>query len=201
MYVVLPITRVLHSGSNNYLHNTWLTVPCCCCCPDPSCFPPAGGRTSEGFFQIKGGIESAIARGLAYAPYADLVWFEVSKLALAGNRAVLSHQTGMLACVRCGLCSMQAHQTFFIALLVQLMVLAAACSWLSTALVWLLSMKCAPAPLAACVSIWLTLNAFGLVWHGTACSVGCPGSCMQLAFNSSGLAAVTKCAPAPLAPC
>jgi isocitrate lyase len=47
----------------------------------PACLlllPAAGGRTSEGFFQIKGGIESAIARGLAYAPYADLVWFEVS---------------------------------------------------------------------------------------------------------------------------
>ena len=33
-----------------------------------------GERTSEGFFHIRGGIESAIARGLAYAPYADLIW-------------------------------------------------------------------------------------------------------------------------------
>src|ERR1700683_2902941 len=33
-----------------------------------------GERTSEGFFRIRGGIESAIARGLAYAPYADLIW-------------------------------------------------------------------------------------------------------------------------------
>src|ERR1700749_485678 len=33
-------------------------------------------RTPEGFFRIKAGIESAIARGLAYAPYADLVWCE-----------------------------------------------------------------------------------------------------------------------------
>jgi isocitrate lyase len=41
-----------------------------------------GGRTSEGFFQIRGGIESAIARGLAYAPYADLVWFETSEPSL-----------------------------------------------------------------------------------------------------------------------
>src|ERR1700739_393356 len=32
-----------------------------------------GERTSEGFFRILGGIESAIARGLAYAPYADLI--------------------------------------------------------------------------------------------------------------------------------
>ena len=37
-----------------------------------------GERTSEGFFQIRGGLESAIARGLAYAPYADLIWCETS---------------------------------------------------------------------------------------------------------------------------
>ena len=37
-----------------------------------------GERTSEGFFRINGGIESAIARGLAYAPYADLIWCETS---------------------------------------------------------------------------------------------------------------------------
>ena len=35
-------------------------------------------RTYEGFFNIKGGLENAIARGLAYAPYADLVWCETS---------------------------------------------------------------------------------------------------------------------------
>src|SRR5712691_541077 len=34
-----------------------------------------GERTTEGFFRIRGGIESAIARGLAYAPYADLLWW------------------------------------------------------------------------------------------------------------------------------
>lgn len=33
-------------------------------------------RTHEGFFYIKGGLENAIARGLAYAPYADIVWCE-----------------------------------------------------------------------------------------------------------------------------
>src|SRR5262245_56678217 len=32
-----------------------------------------GERTAEGFYQIRGGLESAIARGLAYAPYADLI--------------------------------------------------------------------------------------------------------------------------------
>ncbi len=37
-----------------------------------------GERTPEGFFRIKAGIETAIARGLAYAPYADLVWCETS---------------------------------------------------------------------------------------------------------------------------
>jgi isocitrate lyase len=37
-----------------------------------------GQRTSEGFYTIRGGFEMAIARGLAYAPYADLVWCETS---------------------------------------------------------------------------------------------------------------------------
>lgn len=37
-----------------------------------------GERTSEGFFRIRGGIDSAIARGLAYAPFADLIWCETS---------------------------------------------------------------------------------------------------------------------------
>ncbi|HYE65144.1 MAG TPA: isocitrate lyase [Pyrinomonadaceae bacterium] len=38
-----------------------------------------GGRTVEGFFQIRGGLDSAIARGIAYAPYADMVWCETSE--------------------------------------------------------------------------------------------------------------------------
>ena len=33
-----------------------------------------GERTPEGFFAIRGGLDSAIARGMAYAPYADLIW-------------------------------------------------------------------------------------------------------------------------------
>jgi len=37
-----------------------------------------GERTSEGFFRIRGGLESAIARALSYAPYADLLWCETS---------------------------------------------------------------------------------------------------------------------------
>ncbi len=36
-------------------------------------------RTAEGFFVLKGGIEAAVARGLAYAPYADVVWCETGK--------------------------------------------------------------------------------------------------------------------------
>src|SRR5580658_3205392 len=38
-----------------------------------------GERSSEGFFHVRCGIEQAIARGLAYAPYADLLWCETSK--------------------------------------------------------------------------------------------------------------------------
>ena len=37
-----------------------------------------GERTSEGFFRVRDGIDAAISRGLAYAPYADLVWCETS---------------------------------------------------------------------------------------------------------------------------
>ena len=36
------------------------------------------GRTPEGFFHLRGGIECAIARGLSYAPYADMLWCETS---------------------------------------------------------------------------------------------------------------------------
>ena len=37
-----------------------------------------GERTAEGFFRIKGGVDAAIARAIAYAPYADLLWMETS---------------------------------------------------------------------------------------------------------------------------
>ena len=37
-----------------------------------------GERTPEGFFRVKPGIDQAIARGLAYAPYCDLIWCETS---------------------------------------------------------------------------------------------------------------------------
>lgn len=42
-----------------------------------------GERTPEGFFRVQSGIEQAIARGVAYAPYADLVWCETSEPNLA----------------------------------------------------------------------------------------------------------------------
>ncbi len=38
-----------------------------------------GERTTEGFFRTNAGLDQAIARGLAYAPYADLLWCETSK--------------------------------------------------------------------------------------------------------------------------
>ncbi len=52
-----------------------------------------GDRTAEGFFRTRAGIEQAISRGLAYAPYADLVWCETSTpdLALAKRFADAVH--------------------------------------------------------------------------------------------------------------
>jgi isocitrate lyase len=38
-----------------------------------------GERTLEGFYQVTGGLDSAIARALAYAPYCDLIWCETAK--------------------------------------------------------------------------------------------------------------------------
>jgi isocitrate lyase len=48
---------------------------------DPADAPFLTGeeRTSEGFYRIKSGIETAIARGLAYAPYCDMIWCETSE--------------------------------------------------------------------------------------------------------------------------
>jgi len=37
-----------------------------------------GERTAEGFFRVRGGMDAAVARGLAYAPYADMLWCETS---------------------------------------------------------------------------------------------------------------------------
>ncbi len=45
-----------------------------------------GERTEEGFYHLEGGFECAIARGLAYAPYADLIWCETSTPSLEDAR-------------------------------------------------------------------------------------------------------------------
>ncbi len=44
-------------------------------------------RTYEGFFEIRGGVDYAIARGLAYAPFADLIWCETARPDLDEARA------------------------------------------------------------------------------------------------------------------
>ena len=45
-----------------------------------------GDRSPEGFFVIKDGVEAAVARARAYAPYADMLWFETAKPDLAEAR-------------------------------------------------------------------------------------------------------------------
>jgi len=54
-----------------------------------------GERTAEAFFRVRDGVDAAIARALAYAPYADLLWFETSKpdLAEATKFAAAIHAT------------------------------------------------------------------------------------------------------------
>ena len=42
-----------------------------------------GERTNEGFYRVKNGLEQSISRGVAYAPYADLVWCETGTPDLA----------------------------------------------------------------------------------------------------------------------
>ncbi len=42
-------------------------------------FINSGGRLAEGFYAYKGGLDAAIARGLAYAPHCDMIWCETSK--------------------------------------------------------------------------------------------------------------------------
>src|ERR1700756_4034077 len=64
-----------------------------------------GERTSEGFFHIRGGLDSAIARGLAYAPYADLIWCETSEPNLEEARrfaeAIHSKYPGKMLAYNC----------------------------------------------------------------------------------------------------
>ncbi len=62
-------------------------------------------RTSEGFVRVKPGIESAIARGLSYAPYADMLWFETSKPdreeAIRFAQAIHAHFPGKMLAYNC----------------------------------------------------------------------------------------------------
>ncbi len=64
-----------------------------------------GERTSEGFFRVKNGIDQAIARGLAYAPYADLVWCETGKpdleFAKAFAEAIRNHYPNKMLAYNC----------------------------------------------------------------------------------------------------
>jgi isocitrate lyase len=49
-------------------------------------FIEAGERTAEGFYRVRNGLDPCIARAIAYAPYADLIWCETSKPDLAQAR-------------------------------------------------------------------------------------------------------------------
>jgi isocitrate lyase len=64
-----------------------------------------GERTSEGFFKVRDGLEAAIARGLAYAPYADVLWCETSTPdldeALEFARAIHAQYPGKLLAYNC----------------------------------------------------------------------------------------------------
>ncbi|MBC6606625.1 isocitrate lyase [Hymenobacter sp. BT188] len=63
------------------------------------------GRTNEGFYRVRPGVESCIARGLAYAPYADLLWMETSHPDLGQARqfaeAIHAQYPGKLLAYNC----------------------------------------------------------------------------------------------------
>lgn len=64
-----------------------------------------GKRSSEGFYYVRSGIEQAISRGLAYAPYADMIWCETSKPNLEEAQtfanAIHAKFPGKLLCYNC----------------------------------------------------------------------------------------------------
>ncbi len=64
-----------------------------------------GERTAEGFYRVKNGLEQAISRGVAYAPYADLVWCETGKPDLGFARefaeAVIAENPGQILAYNC----------------------------------------------------------------------------------------------------
>ena len=65
----------------------------------------SGERTAEGFYRVKNGLEQAISRGVAYAPYADLVWCETGTPDIGFARefaqAVLAENPGQLLSYNC----------------------------------------------------------------------------------------------------
>ncbi len=64
-----------------------------------------GERTAEGFFRVRNGLEQAISRGLAYAPWADLIWCETGTPDLGFARefaqAVLAENPNKLLAYNC----------------------------------------------------------------------------------------------------
>src|SRR6516164_151512 len=64
-----------------------------------------GERTAEGFFRVRAGMDQAIARGLTYAPYADMLWFETSTPDLDEakkfSETVLTEHPGKLLAYNC----------------------------------------------------------------------------------------------------
>tara|TARA_Y100000590_G_scaffold465364_1_gene637465 strand:+ start:1636 stop:2943 length:1308 start_codon:yes stop_codon:yes gene_type:complete len=64
-----------------------------------------GERTQEGFYRVKNGLEQSISRGLAYAPYADLVWCETATPDLGFARefaqAILAENPNQLLTYNC----------------------------------------------------------------------------------------------------
>jgi len=64
-----------------------------------------GDRTVEGFFRMRGGLDAAIARGIEYAPYADLIWCETSEPNLEEARrfaeAIHAQHPGKLLAYNC----------------------------------------------------------------------------------------------------
>jgi len=64
-----------------------------------------GERTTEGFFRVRAGMDQAIARGLNYAPYADMLWFETSTPNLDEakifSETVLTEHPGKLLAYNC----------------------------------------------------------------------------------------------------
>ena len=64
-----------------------------------------GERTPEGYFRVQNGVDSAIVRGLAFAPYADMLWMETSNPGLEQARrfadVIHAHFPGKLLAYNC----------------------------------------------------------------------------------------------------